>query len=93
MNTLSEFFDPNRFEVGDLVCTCTGHAGVIISHSDIIDNLGYGPRRRYYRVRILDTDGPNGERAWLGPSYESQGGEYMTKLPSIEEILGEGYLE
>lgn len=88
---LSKFFDPNRFEVGDLVCTCTGHAGMIDSFSTIIDKNGYGKQYRYYRVRILDDDDENLPRRarW---AFEHQGGEYMTKLPSVEEVLGEGYL-
>lgn len=90
MGTLS---DPNRFEVGDLVRTLTGRAGIVDSFATIIDRNGYGKKSRYYTVRMLDMDGLDGEHTWWsGPAFESQVGDDMTKLPSVEEVLGEGYL-
>lgn len=73
----------NSFEVGDLVSTVSGHAGIVDWYSEIIDKNGYGERRRFYRVRVVDSD---------YVSFESQSGEFMTKLPLVEEVFGEGYL-
>lgn len=81
----------NSFEVGDAVITCSGHLGIIESFSTIIDDGGWGNEARYYRVDILDTRGPSGQRGWSGPSFESQTGEWMTHALSAEEVLGEEY--
>lgn len=73
----------NSFEVGDHVVTITGHAGVVESFSTIISKNGFGTQRRYYRVQILDS---------TTHAFESQDGKHMTRLPSLDDELGEDYL-
>lgn len=77
----------NSFEVGDHVVTITGHAGVVESFATIISKNGFGTQRRYYHVRILDR--PSGQ---IHGEFESQDGKHMTRLPSLDDELGEDYL-